>query len=87
MGLERKHKSKQNRREFARKPYNSFLYRWSPIDDITKKKKPRGGGDLFCNAQAGSVDGEDFFTTFVYDKVNQNGTIRKFAYVECGYVE
>ncbi len=75
-----------SKKEFSRKPYDKFLYKWSPDDDIKKNpNKIDGIRPYFCNAQPRS-QGEDWITTYVYEIVNTNGKIKRIAYVECDYV-
>jgi len=85
MGLERKNVSHGNRKQFARKPYGKYLYKWTPFED-TKKKKKAPEQTFFCNAKP-NTNGEDFITTYSYNQINDNGKIKRFAYVECDYVQ
>jgi len=71
---------------FVRKPYDKKLYKWSPQTDTGKKINKKKDRTFFCNATPRS-QGEDFVTTYVYNQVNDNGTIRRFAYVACNYVK
>jgi hypothetical protein len=70
---------------FTRKPYDKFLYKWSAQTEVSKKSKTKDQ-PFFCTAKP-NTNGEDFVTTYVYDKVNENGTVKRYAYVECDYVE
>ena len=71
---------------FSRKPYDKFLYRWSPQTDIHKVDLAKKALGPFCNAIPLS-QGEDFFTTYMSNEITDgDGTIRRFAYVACDYV-
>lgn len=75
------------RKEFTRKPYSSFLYKWSPDTSVSKNKTiTETGLPEFCNATPFS-QGEDWKTTYVYEYTIINGVPHHGAYVECGYVE
>lgn len=71
---------------FTRKPYNSFLYKWSPETSIVKKPREEKLRAQFCDAIKFS-QGEDWNVTYVYDLVYNNGAYHRYAYVECDYVE
>lgn len=75
------------KKKFSRKPYDKFLYKWSPDDDIKKNpnKSDSGKRPYFCKAKPRS-QGEDWITTYVYEIVNTKGIIKRIAYVECDYV-
>ena len=65
---------------FVRKPYSSFIYKWSPqthSDDIVDV----GKNNEFCNAVAYS-NGKDFVVSYMRKSDNSGD-----AYVACGYVE
>lgn len=73
---------------FVRKPYDKFLYKWSPDTEITKKtdvKLDKLKTPFYCNAVTSS-QGEDWVVTYVYDSVF-DGVYHRWAYVECDYVE
>lgn len=72
---------------FTRKPYNKFLYKWSP--DTTRLKNNttnESGLPTFCEAPAFS-QGEDWVTTYTYQFSVINGIQHQGAYVECDYVQ
>ncbi len=71
---------------FTRKPYNSFLYKWSPETTVIKTPKIDKLKSEFCNAVNFS-QGEDWVVTYMYDLVYSNGEYHRLAYVECDYVE
>ena len=74
------------KKEFARKPYNSYLYKWQVVTDIAKGGGPNGAGVPFCNATPFS-QGEDFIVTYVYNReVDSSGIAHQYAYVACDYV-
>lgn len=89
MGLTRKTgKEKFGGKAFTRKPYDKFLYTWNPKSDLSKKgARPRVGVRApFCDAKPFS-QGEDFFTTYVYEFLIIDGIEHRYAYVECDYVQ
>lgn len=72
---------------FSRKPYNSFLYKWSPDTTSLKSKITlQNGLPTFCNALPFS-QGEDWVTTYTYNFSVVNGMEHHGAYVECDYVQ
>jgi hypothetical protein len=81
--------SLKGRKVFVRK--NGFqkggeLYKWTPFDDITKKKKKIKGRGYFCTTPLGS-QGNDFVVTYTYNSVIVGGVEQRWAYVQCNYVE
>lgn len=73
------------KQEFARKPFNTFLYTWSVENDLSRQRPEELAKT--CNALPGS-NGEDFITTYVYDRVvDSKGIVHQYAYVACDYVE
>jgi hypothetical protein len=83
MGLGKKAKGAK---VFTRKPYDKQLYKWSPHDDVRKKKKKTAAGIPDCTATAGS-QGEDWNVTYVYQRTILKGIEHRYAYVECDYVK
>ena len=72
---------------FTRKPYNGFLYKWSPdTNTIKKSTQQKNGLPVGCSASANS-QGEDYQVTYVYDVKTMNGEEHRIAYVECDYVK
>jgi len=70
------------------KPINDVVFFWSPPKNnfgpnknIKKYVKP-----YFCNATKYS-QGQDWITTYVYDRVIVDGEQQHSAYVECDYVQ
>jgi len=77
-----------NKKVFVRKPYDKFLYKWSPDTDVTKSTIGRIDKlktQNYCNAVTSS-QGEDWVVTYVYD-TTFDGVYHRWAYVECDYVE
>lgn len=81
-------KDKKNKLVFTNKPYDSFLYKWSPNFDVLKKSNSNfiANNPTGCNALPYS-QGEDWVTTYVYNYDISTGTLHQFAYVECDYVK
>lgn len=63
---------------FTTKPFESYLYLWSPQTSIQDVKPELGRKTTFCNATPYS-QGKDLVTTYV------DGS--DTAYVECDYCE
>lgn len=75
------------KRIFTRKPYNSYLYKWSPDESLASNKtKTRSGLPTDCSAEPFS-QGEDWITTYVYEFIITDGREHHLAYVECDYVK
>ena len=75
------------KKTFTRKPGSRFLYTWSPDDFISKNLNDGGRvKKYFCNAEP-RTQGEDWVTRYCYEKINENGVIKRIAYVECDYVK
>lgn len=88
MGLNRKTgRQKFGKKEFTRKPYDKYLYKWSPDNTNLKSDIANFGARVpFCDAKPFS-NGEDFIVTYVYEKIVINGVEHRYAYVACDYVE
>ena len=74
---------------FTTKPFEGFLYKWSPEDNAVRKGKTKSNTNTeikFCNAIPFS-QGEDNVSTFCYRVKVEYGKIKKLAYVTCGYVK
>ena len=78
----------KDRKVFTRKPYDKHLYKWTPqtTDKKSVKNKQVRRNGVFCDAKP-YTNGEDWVTTYVYELINDNGVQRRYAYVECNYVE
>lgn len=72
---------------FVRTPVEKYAYRWEPKNDpVSKAKRTRGKDEPICNATPGS-NGEDQISSYCHTRVvGDDGIVKKFAYVECGYV-
>ena len=72
---------------FTRKPFVSYLYKWSPENNVIKT--PNSGNEtglpVGCTAIPFS-QGQDWVTAYVYDFIVVNGQEQHLAYVECDYV-
>lgn len=77
----------KNRKSYGTKPNQvPHPYRWQPLNDVARKTKQGVILISECTAIPYS-QGEDYTTTYVYDKVLVGGVLHKLAYVECDYVE
>ena len=76
------------KRVFTRKPHNSFLYKWSPENNINAKSFSvfSSGNPSTCDALPYS-QGEDWITTYTYQFTTDGLNQHQYAYVACGYVE
>lgn len=80
----------QKRGTYGLKTYGATLYTWSPDKSLKRgtPNEPCRHGTIknYCTATAGS-QGEDWYTTYVYDDVFVDGILQRLAYVSCDYVE
>lgn len=69
------------------RPTGGALYIWSPPpNSVNPNQKEKYAKPSFCNAKKYS-QGQDWVTTYVYDKVIVNEQQERSAYVECDYVQ
>lgn len=73
---------------FTAKPYEGFLYKWSPDDNLIKKRIPieKGTTTEFCSAIPFS-NGFDSVSKYCYRIKIIDGKINKEAYFTCGYIK
>lgn len=73
---------------FTAKPFEGFLYKWSPDDNVIKKnkKKQNNNPTEFCNAIPFS-NGFDTVSKYCYRINIVDGKINKMAYFSCGYIK
>lgn len=75
------------KRVFVRKPYNTQLYKWSPVEtDKKATKNDAQSNKFFCDAKPFG-QGEDWITSYSYVLVITGGVQHREAYVECDYVQ
>lgn len=79
-----------NKKVYMQKNVGSTLYKWSPAPNQFDRKrdnvKKGDSPNTSCTAVAGS-QGEDWQTTYVYNKEVINYVVKHFAYVACDYVQ
>lgn len=76
------------KKTFTCKPFEGFLYKWSPDDNLIKKNIQKNNKNVseFCSAVPFS-NGFDSFSTYAYKILIVDGEIKKMAYFTCGYIK
>ena len=78
-------KTAPNKSVFVRKTGGFDVYKWSPLPNNFERKREEPRPVYFCAAKAGS-QGDDNATTYAYNVIFVDGSLKKLAYVACDYV-